>query len=79
MLRRYHSMRIILQAVVENTVYKRWLSTQDTATKEKGAKVLLTVREPEHWGGGGVGDYGVMVRTMVCENQEFVFSVFIIY
>ena len=51
MLGRYHCMRIVLGAVVANISYKRWLDKQEPATKTKGAWVLLTVNDDDHWDG----------------------------
>ena len=42
-------MRIVIEALVSNIQYKRWLHQQDHATKEKGQWVNLTVNEEEHW------------------------------
>ena len=47
MLGRYHSMRIVVGAVVANISYKRWLDKQEPATREKGAWVALTVNDDE--------------------------------
>ena len=49
MLGRYHSMGIVIEALVANIPYKRWLNQQDPATREKGEWVWLTVNETDHW------------------------------
>ena len=51
MLQRYHSLRIVVESLVSNIEYKRWLGSQDVDKRKKGEQIRLTVQKFEHWEG----------------------------
>ena len=51
MLQRYHSLRIVVESLVSNIEYKRWLGSQDADKRNKGEQIRLIVQKFEHWEG----------------------------
>ena len=51
MLQRYHCLRIVLESLVSNIEYKRWLGSQDVDKRKKGEEIRLTVQDVDHWEG----------------------------
>ena len=49
LLKRYHSLRIVVEALVADIGYKLWLDKQDKDTKAKGEEIRITVQNSGHW------------------------------
>jgi hypothetical protein len=49
LLKRYHSLRIVMESLVAHVGYKLWLDKQDKDVKEKGEEIRITVQKSAHW------------------------------